>query len=149
MGNKRKARASHAPLARKADAQRNPSAYEERTGGDTIQRAAGRVVHDEYDAAASRRPWHAWTQRCRSGTKAAQAADAELKSRDGAKTISETEASVSSEQELSLAPRAVNMTAEDGRLQAELSRREARQHRAWEERWPGHVDVLSTLCRYT
>ena len=82
-------------------------------------------------------------------TSRAQAAYAEWKSRDGAKTVSEMEASVSSEQELSLAPRAVNMTAEDGRLQAELSRREARQHRAWEERWPGHVDVLSTLCRYT
>ena len=70
-----------------------------------------------------------------------QAADAELKSRDGAKTISEKEASVSSEQELRLAARAVNMTAEDGSLQAELALREARQHRAWKERWPCHVDV--------
>ena len=49
----------------------NPSAYEERAAGDTIQRAVGRVVHDESDTAASRRPWHAWTERCRSGTKAA------------------------------------------------------------------------------
>ena len=70
----------------------------------------------------------------------AQAADAELKTRDGAKTISEMEASVSSEQELRLAARAVNMTADDGRLQAELALREARQHRAWKERWPCRVD---------
>ena len=44
----------------------------------------------------------------------AQAADVELKSRDGAKTISEMEASVPSEQELRLAARAVDMMAEDG-----------------------------------
>ena len=49
---------------------------------------------------------------------------AELKSLDVAKTVSEMEASVSSEQELRLAARAVNMTAEDGRLQAELALRE-------------------------
>ena len=54
----------------------------------------------------------------------AQAVDAELKSRDGAKTISEMEASVLSEQELGLAARAVNM-AEDGKLQAEFALREA------------------------
>ena len=71
MGNKRVRKASLEPRAKKADAQRNPSAYEERTGGDTIQRAARHVVHDECDAAASRHPWHAWTERCRSGTKAA------------------------------------------------------------------------------
>ena len=118
MGNECVGKASHGPRAKEGDAERNPSAYEERTGGDTIQRAAGRVVHDEYDAAASRRPWHAWTQRCRSGTKAAQAADAELKSRDGAKAISEMKASVSWEQELRLAAEAVNLKAEDERLQA-------------------------------
>ena len=76
----------------------------------------------------------------------AQAAGAELKSRDGAKTISEMEASVLSEQELRLAAGAVNMTAEDGRLQAELSLREARQHRAWKERWPCHVDGLHCVA---
>ena len=70
----------------------------------------------------------------------AQTADEELKSRDGAKTISEMEASVSSEQQLRLAARAVNVTEEDGGLQAELALREARQHRAWKERWPWHVD---------
>ena len=70
MGNNRVGKTSLGPRAKKADAQRNPSAYEERTGGETTQRAAGRVVHDECDAAASRRPWHAWTERCRSGTKA-------------------------------------------------------------------------------
>ena len=73
-------------------------------------------------------------------TSRAQAACAEWKSRDGAKTVSEMEASVSSEQELRLATRAVNITAEDGMLQAELALREARQHRAWKERWPCHVD---------
>ena len=60
----------------------------------------------------------------------AQAADAELKSHDAAKTISEMEASVSSEKELRLAAEAVNMKAEDERLQAELVLRAARQHRA-------------------
>ena len=63
MGNKRVGKASLGPRAKKADAQRNGSAYEEGTAEDTIQRAAGRVVHDECDAAASRRPWHAWTER--------------------------------------------------------------------------------------
>ena len=48
----------------------------------------------------------------------AQAADAELKSRDGAKAISEMKASVSWEQELRLAAEAVNLKAEDERLQA-------------------------------
>ena len=70
----------------------------------------------------------------------AQAADEELKSRDRAKTISEMEASVSSEQQLRLAARAVNVTKEDGGLRWELALREARQHRAWKERWPCHVD---------
>ena len=70
----------------------------------------------------------------------AQAADVELKSRDGAKTISEMEASVPSEQEHRLAARAVDMMAEDGRLQVELALREARQHQAWKEEWPCHVD---------
>ena len=75
----------------------------------------------------------------------AQTADEELKSRDGAKTISEMEASVSSEQQLRLAARAVNVTEEDGGLQAELALREARQHRAWKERWPCHVCRLSLI----
>ena len=56
----------------------------------------------------------------------AQAADAELKSRDAARTISEMEASVSSEKELRLAAEAVNMKAQDERLQAELALRGAR-----------------------
>ena len=73
-------------------------------------------------------------------TSRAQAAYAEWKSRDGAKTVSEMEASVSSEQEVRLADRTVNMTAGDGRLQPELALREARQHRAWKEQWPCHVD---------
>ena len=64
----------------------------------------------------------------------------ELKSRGGEKTISKMEPSVSSDQELRLAARAVNMTAEDGRLRAELALRETRQHRAWKERWPCRVD---------
>ena len=50
------------------------------------------------------------------------------------------EAGVSSVQELRFAARAVNMTAEDGRLQAKLALREARQHRAWKERSPWQVD---------
>ena len=69
----------------------------------------------------------AWQERHKSR---AQAADAELNTFDGAKTISEMEASVSSEQELRLVARAVNMTAEADRLQAELALRGARQHRA-------------------
>ena len=56
----------------------------------------------------------------------AHAADAKLKSRDAAKTNSEMEASVSSEKELRLAAEAVNMKAEDERLQAELALRGAR-----------------------
>ena len=48
--------------------------------------------------------------------------------------------SMSSEQVLRLAARAVNMTAEDARLQAELAPRRARQHGSWTERWPCHVD---------
>ena len=82
----------------------------------------------------------------------AQAADAELKSRDGAETICEMEASVSSEQEVRLADRTVNMTAGDGRLQPELALREARQHRAWKEQWPCHVDgavCIVSLYIYT
>ena len=70
----------------------------------------------------------------------AKAADAVLNSRGGEKTISKMEPSVSSDQELRLAARAVNMTAEDGRLRAELALRETRQHRAWKERWPCRVD---------
>ena len=70
----------------------------------------------------------------------AQAADAELKSCDGAKTMSEMEASVPSEQELRLAAEAVNMKAEGERLQAELALRVERQHRAWKEQWPCNVD---------
>ena len=66
----------------------------------------------------------------------APAADAELKSRDAAKTISEMEASMSSEEGLRLAAEAVNMKAEDKRLQAEFALRAARQHRAWKKRWP-------------
>ena len=71
MGNKREGKASHAPWAKTAAAQRNASAYEERTGGGTIKRAPGRVVHEECDAATSRRPRHSGTERCKSGTKAA------------------------------------------------------------------------------
>ena len=70
----------------------------------------------------------------------AQAADAELKSRYEAKAISEMEASVASEKELRLAAAAVNMRAEDEMLQAKLALRGERQHRAWKERWPCHID---------
>ena len=79
----------------------------------------------------------------------AQAADAELKSRDAAETISEMEASVLSEIEFRLAAEVVNMKAEDETLQAELTLRAARQHWAWKERWPCHVDcvaVRSFVC---
>ena len=63
------------------------------------------------DAAASRRPTHAGTERSRSGTQVAhkQPIDAELKSRDAAKIISEMEASVPLEKELRLAVEAVEM----------------------------------------
>ena len=70
----------------------------------------------------------------------AQAADAELKSRDEAKTISEMEARLSSEKEIRLVAEVVKMKAEDERLQAEWALRAERQHRAWTERWPCHVD---------
>ena len=70
----------------------------------------------------------------------AQAAYSELKSRDAAKTISELEATMSLEKQLRLAAEAVKMKAEDERLQAELALRAERQHRAWKERWPWHVD---------
>ena len=46
----------------------------------------------------------------------AQTADADLKSSDAAKTISEVEASVSAEKELRLATEAVKMKAENERL---------------------------------
>ena len=46
MGNKRKGKASHGPPARKATAQRNASAYA-RSGGDIIQRVAGRVRNED------------------------------------------------------------------------------------------------------
>ena len=55
------------------------------------------------------------------------------------------EASVSSEQQLRLAARAVNVTKEDGGLRWELALREARQHRAWKERWSCHVCRLCCL----
>ena len=71
VGNKLEGKASHGPRAKKSAAQRNLSAYEERTGGDTIRRVTGRVVHEECDAAASRRPRHAGRERRGSGTKAA------------------------------------------------------------------------------
>ena len=86
MGNKRKGKASHGPRARKAAAQRNASGYEERTGGDTIQRAAGRVVHED----AVRRGGLA-SEACRNRAlqarvqSRAHAADAKWKSRDAAK----------------------------------------------------------------
>ena len=89
-GNERKAKASHGPLACKAVTKRKTSACEERTGGDTIQRVVGCVVHDECDAAALRGPWQAWTERCMSGTKVAHKQSMpNFKSRDGVKTISE------------------------------------------------------------
>ena len=47
MCNKRKGKASHGPPARKSSAKRVARAYEERTGGDTIQRAGGRAVHED------------------------------------------------------------------------------------------------------
>ena len=57
---------------------------------------------------------------------------------------------MSSEKELKLAAEAVNMKAGDERLQAELALRAARQHRAWKERWPCHVDgavyLIASLC---
>ena len=59
----------------------------------------------------------------------AQAADAELKSCDGAKTMSEMEASVPSEQELRLAAEAVEKQVEADMPQAELALLAGRQHR--------------------
>ena len=47
------------------------SGYAERIGGDTIQRAAGRVVNEEWNAKALKGPRHAGTERCRNETKAA------------------------------------------------------------------------------
>ena len=47
MGNKRKEKALHGPRARKAAAEQVSRAYEERTGGDTIQRTGGRAVHED------------------------------------------------------------------------------------------------------
>ena len=81
----------------------------------------------------------------------AQAANAELTSRYAAERISEMEAIVS-EKELRLAAEAVNLKAEDERLQAELAPRAAQQRSAWKERrpyrWRGlHcVDIHSFEC---
>ena len=44
------------------------------------------------------------------------------------------------ERELRPAAEAVEMKVEDERLQAELALRADRQHRAWKERCPCHVD---------
>ena len=107
-----------------------------------MQKAAGRVVNED----AVRRDGLEASEACRNralrgcGISRAQAADAELKSRDAAKTISEMEASVLSEIEFRLAAEVVNMKAEDETLQAELTLRAARQHWAWKERWPCHTD---------
>ena len=118
MGNKGGGKASLGPREKKADAQRNPSVYEERAGGDTIQRAAGRVVHED----ATRRPrgvrgmpGHGVAG---AGQKPRKSSRCGFKSRDAAKTVSEMEASVS-EKKLRLAADAVKMEAEDERLQAE------------------------------
>ena len=142
MGNIRKGKASHGPRTRKAAAQRNASAYEETTGGDTVQRTAGRVAHED----AVRRGLEA-SEACRNRAlrerdiSRAQAADAELKSRDATNFAFEMDASVSSEKELKLAAEAFRMKAKEERLQqAELALRAERQHRAWKERWPCHAD---------
>ena len=80
----------------------------------------------------------------------AQAADAELKNRDAAKTVPEMEASASSEKDLRLGAEPVDMKAEDERLQVELALRAARQHGAWKERWPCHVHgAVYTVSLYT
>ena len=63
----------------------------------------------------------------------AQAADAELNSRDAAKQFPRWKRACC-RRKSRLAVEAVNMKAEDERLQAKLARRAARQHRAWEER---------------
>ena len=90
MGNKRKGKASHGPRAMKAAAQRHASAYEERIGGDTMQRDAGRAAHED----AVRRGGLEASKACRNRAlwerdiSHAQAADEELKSRDAAKPFS-------------------------------------------------------------
>ena len=63
----------------------------------------------------------------------ALAADAELeiRGRDTKVCFSEMEASVSLEKGLKLAVEAVEMKAEEDRLQVELGLRTKRQHRAW------------------
>ena len=65
--------------------------------------------------------------------------------------IRDRETSVSSEKELRLAAEHVKIKAEDERLPAELVVRTERLHRAWNERWPWHVDgavyVVSLLLR--
>ena len=122
--------------SRKAAAKRNASAYEARTGGDSIHRAAGRAVHED----AVRRGGLEASEGCRDRAlqdrdkSRALEADAEFKSRDAKTNISEKEASVSSEKELWLAAEAVNMKAETDRLQAGLALRAERSHQAW------HVD---------
>ena len=80
-------------------------------GGDTIQKAAGRVAHEDAvqrggveacEACGNR----SWQERDKSR---AQAADAELKNCDAAKSTSDMEARVSSEEELKLAAGTVAM----------------------------------------
>ena len=138
-GNKRKAEASFGPLARKAVAKIKRLRGEDGWGGTPSKQRLGALS----TTSATQRPrgargMHGQT---RSGTKVAHKQPMRnFKSRDGAKTISEMEASASSEQLLRLAAIAVNITPEYGRLQAELALRGPRQHRSWKEPWPGHVD---------
>ena len=82
---------------------------------------------------ASRRPRHAGTALQERDKSRTQATDAELKSRDAAKTLSAMEASASSQKELRRAAEAVKMM-EDERLHAELALLAERQHREWKER---------------
>ena len=80
---------SHGQRARKAAAKRVAHAYGERTGGDTIQRAGERAVHED----ALRRGGLKASEACRDRALqerdrcVAREADAELKSRDAANKI--------------------------------------------------------------
>lgn len=99
MAKKRKEIASHRPRARKAAANRNETAYEERSGGDTIPRAAGGTAHED----AMRHGGLVVSEACQDRASQerdksrGQAADTELKSRDADLNVSEMESSVSSE----------------------------------------------------
>ena len=135
MANKRKKKATQGPLARKVASKRIASVYEARTGGNTIHRAAGRATRED----AVQRGGLEACEGCRDRAlqerdkSRALAADAELeiRGRDTKVCFSEMEASVSLEKGLKLAVEAVEMKAEEDRLQVELGLRTKRQHRAW------------------